>query len=729
MSRIRDDVTVFSVAAIAAVAGVIARLAPAEPTGRPTIDAVIVAGGVALIVVIGAQAPWWAVVTAAGAALAIALDPLLLVLALAALGAALWVGSTHRTRPDVLALSLGITFNVLVRAELGGPFGVSALITGALAALIVVTGVHSCSKPVRYVTCAVAGGLAAVALIAVGGFGVAAARSRHDLAGGRNAAELGVTAIENGDFGAAERWFRDAAGYLDRAHERLTEPMAAGAALLPVVAQHRDAVVELSESGARGASTVAEALAEIDLDSLHTVDGRIDLDAVAALDGPLTRVREALDDLQQTLDSVRSPWLVHRADIELDDFDESIAEHLPGIDNALTAIRLAPEMLGADGPRRYLVLFTTPSESRGLGGFVGNYAELTVDDGQLSMTHFGRAEDLDLEAQRVGARVMGQEAFLALYGRFGFDTDGTGRVGDSAFRNLAMTPNFPWVGEIAADLYAQTTGREVDGTIAMDPYVVAALLRYSGPIQLTTLDQLLTADSAAPFLLRDQYVLGEADKKQRTDALAEAARLTFEALLNSDLPEPVTLARELGPLASERRMLMWSADPEEQALLEQVHMAGRIPPLDGADGWSFTVSNAAGNKIDSFLQRRARYDSSTDTASDETTATLRVELTNTAPADGLPAYVIGNRIGAPAGTSRLYVSFYSPLALDGAVLDGEATGLTVGREEGWNVYSRFVDIPPGDTVTFELHLRGSVARPDEVVTWEQPMASPLEVLG
>jgi hypothetical protein len=63
------------------------------------------------------------------------------------------------------------------------------------------------------------------------------------------------------------------------------------------------------------------------------------------------------------------------------------------------------------------------------------------------------------------------------------------------------------------------------------------------------------------------------------------------------------------------------------------------------------------------------------------------------------------------------------------VLDGEATGLTVGREEGWNVYSRFVDIPPGDTVTFELHLRGSVARPDEVVTWEQPMASPLEVLG
>jgi hypothetical protein len=156
-------------------------------------------------------------------------------------------------------------------------------------------------------------------------------------------------------------------------------------------------------------------------------------------------------------------------------------------------------------------------------------------------------------------------------------------------------------------------------------------------------------------------------------------------------------------------------------------MAGRIPPLDGADGWALTVSNMAGNKIDSFLQRSARYDSSTE--SGETTATLRVELTNTAPADGFPAYVTGNRIGAPVGTSRLYVSFYSPLALTGVTLDGDATGLAVGREEGWSVYSRIVDIPPEATVTFELQLAGTVANPDELVTWEQPMASPLEEAG
>ena len=45
------------------------------------------------------------------------------------------------------------------------------------------------------------------------------------------------------------------------------------------------------------------------------------------------------------------------------------------------------------------------------------------------------------------------------------------------------------------------------------------------------------------------------------------------------------------------------------------------------------------------------------------------------------------------------------------------------------MYSGFVDIPPGGTVTFELQLAGTVADPTTVVTWEQPMGSPLEPLG
>ncbi len=264
--------------------------------------------------------------------------------------------------------------------------------------------------------------------------------------------------------------------------------------------------------------------------------------------------------------------------------------------------------------------------------------------------------------------------------------------------------------------------------IALDPVVLGALLRYTGPIHLPAFDQQVDEDNVVPFLLLDQYVVGAADDGARADALAEAASLTLDALLAGALPEPITLARDLAPLTSERRLLVWSADPSEQALLERVGLAGAIPPLDGADGWSVAVTNGGGSKIDSFLRRAASYEAATDPATGETTATLRVRLTNTAPADGLPPYVIGNLVGLPPGTSRCTCRSTAPAA-DRRALDGQPTGLDIGTEQGWNVYSRYVDIPAGGTATFELRLAGRVADPERVVTWTQPMGNPLERFG
>jgi Protein of unknown function (DUF4012) len=725
MDLLDDDLVAVVVALLA---GLLATSAPAAPTGHPVTDAVLLGAGTALIVLIGALAPWWAATVVAGAALAIALDPLLIALAAVALGAALWTGTTKRPVRVVVAASLAISFNVLARAELGAVLGASAIIAIAAGALIFVTGIHRRSKRVRRLAW---GGAAAAVLFAgaaTAGFAYAALQSRHDLASGLNTAELGVASLENGRFDDAAEWFRQATVYLEAANDHLDQPWARAAALVPITARYQSAVSDMSHVGASGAATVTDALHEINVSQLRPVHGRFDLRALAELSGPLTPVRDALVRLRQTSNEVRSPWLVHRATFQLDDFDSSVAEHLPAIDNALSAIKLAPRMLGVDGTRTYLLLFTTPSESRALGGFIGSYAELTLENGQISLGEFGRAQDLDAAAKAAGARVHGHPEFLENFGRFGFDTDGHGAVGDAAFRNLALTADFPTVADIAADLYAQTTGHHVDGVISMDPFVVATLLRYTGTVHLTSLNQTVTADDAVQFLLRDQYVVGAADNAVRADGLAEAASLAFRGLIGGKLPEPITLARDLAPLTSDRRLLLWSSRPDEQRLLTTVGIGGDIPPLNGGDGWSFSVSNTGGNKIDSFLQRKAGFEASTDPATGVTTGTVRMELTNTAPANGLPTYVIGNRVGKPKGTSSLLVTVYSPLGLDRLTVDGTVTGVTPGTEDGWNTYRVAVDIAPGATVSLQASLSGRVTDPSKVVTWTQPMANDLQPL-
>ncbi len=713
---------------VALIAGLVAATGPAAPTGHPVTDAILLGAGTALIVLIGALAPWWAATVVAGAALAIALDPLLIALAVIALAAALWTGTTTGSARVVVAASLAISFNVFARAELGGPFGTTAIVALAAGVVVFVTGIRRRSKRVRRL--AWGGAFAAVlfAGAATAGFAYAALQSRHDLASGLNTAELGVAALEDGRFDDAADWFRQATDYLERANDHLDQPWARAAAVVPITARYQSAVSDMSHVGADGAAIVTDALHEIDVDRLRPQQGRFDLEALAELSVPLTRVRDALVRLQQTSHDVRSPWLVHRATFELDDFDASVAEHLPALENALQAIKLAPSMLGADGHRTYLLLFTTPSESRSLGGFIGSYAELTITDGQIALGDVGRAQDLDAAALAAGARIHGHPEFVQQFGRFGYGTDGNGAVGDAAFRNLALAADYPTVAGIAADLYAQTSGHHVDGVITMDPFVVATLLRYTGPVHLQTLNQDVSADNAVQFLLRDQYVVGAADNEIRADGLAEAAALAFQGLIEGKLPEPITLARDLAPLTSDRRLLVWSAQPKEQALLETVGIGGNIPALDGADGWSFSVSNTGGNKIDSFLQRKAAYAATTDPKTGVTTGTVRIELTNTAPADGLPSYVIGNRVGKPKGTSSLLVTIYSPLGLDRLTVDGTVSGVTPGTENGWNTYRLAVDIPPGATVRFDAALSGNVADPTKVVTWTQPMATEVEPL-
>jgi hypothetical protein len=711
---------------IGVVAAIIAVLGPATPTGTRPVDAVLVGVGVLAVVLVGERAAWWAVAVAAGTAMAIALDPLLIAVAVVGLAIALWAGSTRTPRPELFAASLGITCNVLCRAELHGRLGLSAAISLVALAPVFVTGIRRHSKLVRRTAWGVIGVLAVIAGASSAAFGSAAYQSRHELAAGQSTAELGVVALEEGRFDEAADRFRQSAALLDSAHARMTKPWMLPAAAVPIVAQHRSAIVDMSAVGGTGAHTVADALAEIDLDALRTSGGRIDLDALTGLQTPLEHVQQALVQLQATSDESRSVWLVHRAVDQLDDFSESIDEHLPSLNQALDAIRIAPQMLGADGPRDYLVLFTTPSESRGLGGMPGTYAILHVDGGALSLGGTGRVADLDEATEAAGAVVHGNEAFLAQYGRFGYN-DHDGHVGDAAFRNLTMTPDFPTVGSIAADLYQQTTGAHVDGVVAVDPTVLSGLLRYTGAIELSTLPTTLTADNATEFLLRGQYVAADDDTDLRVDALAEVAAQTFQQLMGGAMPDPISLARDMGPLVGEHRLMMWSANADEQALIEQVGLAGAMPSPDGADGWAFTVTNAGGSKIDSYLDRAASFTASTD-ASGTTTATVRVQLTNNAPADGLPRYIIGNGVGAPSGTSRLYVTFYSPLALTSVLVDGAPTPVSVGGEHGWNAYSLYVDLASGQTRSFDVQLNGVVADPAQVVTWTQPLVNPLRTL-
>ena len=115
-------------------------------------------------------------------------------------------------------------------------------------------------------------------------------------------------------------------------------------------------------------------------------------------------------------------------------------------------------------------------------------------------------------------------------------------------------------------------------------------------------------------------------------------------------------------MVDQGRFAGWAARASEQDLLEQIGLNGTLPTLGidaDSDALAVAFNNAAGNKIDYYLDAAGSYTVTADAVTGTVSGELVIELANSAPATGEPKIVIGNAIGLPDGSNRTWVSVFS----------------------------------------------------------------------
>lgn len=713
-----------AVTAVVLASAVGVALADLRPTGLRLSDALFAAALGAVVAAAGARATALSLLVAATAAgIAIGGD-VWLVAAAAGAVLAVAVGWDPHLPGVVGAASAACTIQALVRLPEVGFSGGSALVAGGAAAVIVVSGLRRSSRATRRRARYVALGVGLYLLVAAAGTGLAALDARQSSADAVAAARQAFTAARAGNDEQAITAFRRSALAFNDARSAVRAAWAMPGWTVPVVGAQLEAIDAVADHGAQLALVGAEAAADADLDSIRFVDGRMDLDAVAGLEVPLLDVATALDDAQEDLVDIDSPWLLPPVADRVERFAGEVDGALPEAELALDGVRLAPELLGADEPRRYFLAFVTPAELRGLGGFMGEFGVLTADDGDLELVRHGSIQRLTLAGRARGATITGPEDYLGRWGVF----DPARYPGDIPF-----SPDFPTVAEVIEEYYPQAGGQEVDGVISVDPVALQSLLEITGPIVVPDQPAPLTSENAAQFLLEDQY-LEFGERADRKDFLNDATRITFERLTSGDIPAPSRLADVLGPVVRQGRLMVALADDEEQGLVDRVpDLDGAFPRPDGGDFVALTTQNGANNKIDIFMHRSVTYEATYDPDTGQIDATATVRIRNDAPASGLPDIVLGNgRRGQaqelPNGTNEVYLSLYSPHRLRQATLDGQELLLSPGTELSWNTYSRFLQIPPGGEITVVFELEGAIEPGDyRLAVGNQPVVNPDEL--
>jgi hypothetical protein len=595
------------------------------------------------------------------------------------------------------ALAAGALVHALLRLHWTTPVGASAVFAAAVIAPLIATGLVRRRAP-RFAIAGVlaAGGLASIAAVVTG------ATARSELLAGAAASTRAISAAKAGDVERARPAFNEADRDFEKARGAVDGPFGAIGRGVPIVGVQLRAASIGAHTGrdlARAGTVIA---AGFRMDHLRAQDGRVDTAAIESLsssiDSAVPVVRRARDHLA----TADSPWLLPSISSRLDRERARIDAATTDAENLASATRALPGLLGAHGARRYFLGVFTPAEARGLGGFIGNYGEITASNGQLALGRLGRTHELNAAAQHNKATLAGAPAdYLTRYSQYQPQTN---------WQNVPMSPDFPSVAEVIRRLYPQSGGTYVDGVIAVDPAAFAGLLRLTGPVTVAPWPEPLTDKNAEQILLFDQYV--KLKEEKRVTFLGDVAEAVAARLLTRNI-DPRAAAKALTPALLGHHLMLNSATSTEQSLLERIGASGRMRVDEHEDFLAITNQNASGSKVDWFLHRAYRYAANVDKRG-HVDATLDLTIRNDAPRSGLPDYIIGSAkpIDDPKGSSRMLVSVYSALDAKQATLNGKRVNFGRDRELGTNAYTFYFVVPSKSEAKIHIDLRGSIAGVD-----------------
>lgn len=527
--------------------------------------------------------------------------------------------------------------------------------------------------------------------------------------------------IEAGDTADAGHAADSLVDHTGEAASLTGDPVWRLAELVPGVGANLHAVRVLSAELDTAASDAIRPLTgltdSIGAASFRPVDGHVDVQPLIDAQPTVLSALGALTEASAGVSAIKDDGLLGPIAAARDDVAATLAKAVGVADVLENALRVAPTMLGADGPRNYLILFQNNAELRSAGGIPGALALLHTDGGTMRLTAQVAASDFATPRQS-GLPV--DETTRAIYGS----------LPGQFMQNVTMTPDFAVSASLAKAMWERRFGGVVDGVIAVDPVAIGYFLKATGPVVLPDGSK-LTSQNAAKSLLQDVYQRLEEPADQ--DAyFAEAASAAFDAVSGGNA-DPTKLVRALIRAGDESRVALWSADPTEQAIFASTTLGGLDAAQRSAGDQAYGVyfNDTTRAKMDAYLD--VAIDTDVVPRSDErSVVTVTVTLRNSAPSDSatsLTAHVTGGGRVVPEGQIGTNVTVYSPSGAYDFGVQKDGTNVAYASHDDGDrlVKSLGVRLSPGESTTLKFGYISAKAGQDSPVIVHTPTMTPLEV--
>ena len=395
--------------------------------------------------------------------------------------------------------------------------------------------------------------LLAVVTAVVVWVGVDALKARGELKAAATQVHVLQGQVEKGDRTGAKVTLKSLQAHAATAQAETDGPQWSVVRALPWIGPNVRAVQTVSEVidglAVNALPTLMDATSLVDPTTLAPVNGRVDLKPLMKAEPKVVAANSEVQTAARRLDAINPNGLLAAVAAPLADLRAQVAKVALTTATAARAVRLLPPMLGADGPREYLLLVQNNAEQRATGG-VPTLILLRAVDGAVKVvqTRSTGGNLANLPKPILPLTASEQALFTNFLGIYMAD--------------VTMTPDFPRSGQLARAIWRQQVGTDLDGVLSIDPGALANVLGATGPVKLTS-GQSLTATNAAQVLMNTVY-LKIIDPVKQDEFFAATAASVFHAMISGQ-GKPAAIVDALALSAREGRLMVWSAHKSEQA--------------------------------------------------------------------------------------------------------------------------------------------------------------------
>lgn len=379
------------------------------------------------------------------------------------------------------------------------------------------------------------------------------------------------------------------------------------------------------------------------------------------------------------------------------------------------------DVLGDKQFKRYLFVFQNNNEIRPTGGFIGSFAVVDVDKGQIKKIDIPGGGSYDIKGQ-LKELVISPEPFHLINSAW-------------QFQDSNWFPDFPEAAKKMMWFYEKSGGPSVDGVVAVDASLMEEMLKIIGPIDMPEYGRVMSADN---FIDETQKIAElEYDKtlNKPKQIIADMAPKVLERISKVGAKDLAVFSETIHKAILDKDILVYIKNDDMESALDSFGLSGRLKDISGMTDYLMLVdTNIAGQKTDGKIFQAIVHNS--EIASD---GSIVDTVTITRRHTGVKGELFSGvrnvnylRLYAPQGSELLEATgftappgeLFKPVGegyardldlerVQGAVYVDPKSGTRINNEFGRTVFGNWIMVDPGReaAVTFKYKLAKKLEAP------------------